>query len=103
MRNHLLVVVAVVLPMSTLNARTLDSVGYCLSEGFFENEPSVGSLSLGGPSDQVRGSVAGAVEPTLFPGPFADLTVRDSTLIADSHPYGSPILSEFDEFPAVCE
>ena len=51
--------------------RNTDTTGYCLSEGFYGNEPNQADGSPGGPSEQPRGGNArGGVVPSQSPGPF---------------------------------
>ena len=58
---------------SSANARPTDTVGYCVSEGFYGNEPNlVGPYAPGGPSNQEPGTVAGRVVPSQSPGPFVN-------------------------------
>jgi hypothetical protein len=46
------------------------TVGDCISDGFYGNEPNMADGSLGGPAEQVPGTQAGNVLPSQSPGPF---------------------------------
>ncbi len=49
------------------------TVGDCISDGFFGNEPNiVGPFAPGGPSEQEPGTKGGRVVPTQSPGPFVN-------------------------------
>ena len=48
------------------------SVGDCISDGIYGNEPNMADGSSGGPAEQVHGSQAGNVLPTQSPGPFTN-------------------------------
>lgn len=49
-----------------------DSVGDCISDGLYGNEPNMADGSLGGPSEQVPGTKGGNVLPSQSPGPFVN-------------------------------
>jgi hypothetical protein len=46
------------------------TVGDCISDGFYGNEPNMADGSLGGPAEQQPGTQAGNVLPSQSPGPF---------------------------------
>jgi hypothetical protein len=46
------------------------TVGDCISDGFYGNEPNMADGSLGGPAEQQPGTKAGNVLPSQSPGPF---------------------------------
>lgn len=54
------------------SAQVFDSVGDCISDGLYGNEPNMADGSLGGPSEQEPGSQAGNVLPSQSPGPFVN-------------------------------
>ena len=54
------------------SAQVFDSVGQCISDGLYGNQPNMADGSVGGPQDQVPGSQAGNVLPTQSPGPFTN-------------------------------
>ncbi len=54
------------------SAQLYDSVGQCMSDGLYGNQPNMADGSAGGPQDQVPGSQAGNVLPTQSPGPFVN-------------------------------
>lgn len=54
------------------SAQVFDSVGDCISDGLYGNEPNMADGSLGGPSEQTPGSQAGNVLPSQSPGPFVN-------------------------------
>lgn len=55
------------------NGRNGPTVGDCISDGLYGNEPNiVGPFAPGGPSEQPPGSVAGRVVPSQSPGPFVN-------------------------------
>jgi hypothetical protein len=45
------------------------TVGDCISDGFYGNEPNMADGSLGGPSEQQPGTKGGNVLPSQSPGP----------------------------------
>lgn len=63
------IVVAFAAPAS---AQVYDSVGNCISDGLYGNEPNMADGSLGGPSEQEPGSKGGNVLPSQSPGPFVN-------------------------------
>jgi hypothetical protein len=52
------------------NAQSGATVGDCVSDGFYGNEPNMADGSLGGPAEQAPGTQAGNVLPSQSPGPF---------------------------------
>src|SRR3954470_14616115 len=48
------------------------TVGDCISDGFYGNEPNMADGSLGGPSEQQPGTKGGNVVPSQSPGPFVN-------------------------------
>ena len=54
------------------SAQTFDSVGDCIADGLYGNEPNMADGSLGGPSEQEAGTQAGNVLPSQSPGPFVN-------------------------------
>lgn len=46
------------------------TVGDCISDGFYGNEPNMADGSLGGPAEQQPGTQAGNVIPSQSPGPL---------------------------------
>jgi hypothetical protein len=46
------------------------TVGDCISDGFYGNEPNMADGSLGGPSEQQPGTKSGNVLPSQSPGPL---------------------------------
>jgi hypothetical protein len=48
------------------------TVGDCMSDGLYGNEPNMADGSLGGPAEQEPGSNGGNVLPTQSPGPFVN-------------------------------
>jgi|GEM_PF-3046019 len=60
------------------NARSGPTVGDCISDGLYGNEPNiVGPFAPGGPAEQPPGSVAGRVVPSQSPGPFVNTGPND--------------------------
>ena len=54
------------------NARSGPTVGDCISDGFYGNEPNMSNGAPGGPAEQAPGSQAGNVVPSQSPGPFVN-------------------------------
>ena len=71
------------------NNKSGPTVGDCLSDGFYGNEPNiVGPFAPGGPAEQEPGTQAGRVVPSQSPGPKVtnpDGSVRDGASIGDIH------------------
>lgn len=78
MRNALLVVVAVALLVSVGSAvaagneKTSLTVGNCISDVVYGNEPNMADNSPGGPAEQDPGTQAGNVVATQSPGPWVN-------------------------------
>ena len=77
------------------------TVGDCISDGFYGNEPNiVGPFSPGGPAEQAPGTKAGRVVPSQSPGPQVtnpDGSVRPGASVGDvNQQYGGGAL------PAYC-
>lgn len=78
MRNALLVVVAVALLVSASaalaagNENTGNTVGNCISDGVYGNEPNAADGTAGGPAEHDPGENAGNVVPTQSPGPWVN-------------------------------
>ena len=54
-------------------AQSEGTVGDCISDGLYGNEPNIeGPFAPGGPEEQAPGSVAGRVVPSQSPGPFVN-------------------------------
>jgi hypothetical protein len=55
------------------NAQSGPSVGNCISDGLYGNEPNiVGPFAPGGPAEQEPGTKGGRVVPSQSPGPFVN-------------------------------
>jgi len=52
------------------NSHSGPTVGDCISDGIYGNEPNMADGSLGGPAEQQPGTQAGNVLPSQSPGPF---------------------------------
>jgi hypothetical protein len=52
------------------NTQSGATVGDCISDGFYGNEPNMADGSFGGPAQQAPGTQAGNVLPSQSPGPF---------------------------------
>ena len=48
------------------------TVGDCMSDGLYGNEPNMANGRPGGPAEQAPGSQAGNVLPTQSPGPWVN-------------------------------
>jgi len=46
------------------------TVGDCISDGFYGNEPNMANGAPGGPAEQAPGTKGGNVVPSQSPGPF---------------------------------
>jgi hypothetical protein len=51
------------------NSHSGATVGDCLSDGFYGNEPNMADGSVGGPAEQQPGTKGGNVLPSQSPGP----------------------------------
>ena len=79
-----LVVVAVA-PAASLaagNAQSGPTVGDCISDIFYGNEPNMADGSPGGPAEQQPGTKGGNVLPSQSPGPKK--TLPDGTVVPGS-------------------
>jgi hypothetical protein len=54
------------------NAQSGFTVGDCISDGLYGNEPNMANGSPGGPAEQEPGTKGGNVLPTQSPGPFVN-------------------------------
>ena len=54
------------------NAQSGPTVGNCISDIVYGNEPNMADGSPGGPAEQAPGSKGGNVLPTQSPGPFVN-------------------------------
>jgi hypothetical protein len=54
------------------NANSGATVGDCMSDGLYGNEPNMADGTPGGPAEQVPGSQAGNVLPSQSPGPWVN-------------------------------
>ena len=54
------------------NAKSGQTVGNCISDIVYGNEPNMKDGSPGGPAEQTPGTQAGNVAPTQSPGPFVN-------------------------------
>ena len=54
------------------NAHSGFTVGNCISDVLYGNEPNMADGTLGGPAEQVPGTKGGNVLPTQSPGPFVN-------------------------------
>jgi hypothetical protein len=69
----LLAVGAVALPtLAAGNTQSGPTVGNCMSDILYGNEPNMANGSPGGPAEQTPGTQAGNVLPTQSPGPFVN-------------------------------
>lgn len=76
------------------------TVGDCISDGFYGNEPNIiGPFAPGGPEEQEPGDAAGRVVPSQSPGPFVtnpDGSVREGASVGVVHQmFGAGALPEF--------
>ena len=54
------------------NAQTSNTVGNCISDGVYGNEPNIEPFAPGGPAEQEPGTKGGTVVPSQSPGPFVN-------------------------------
>ena len=63
------------------------TVGDCISDGFYGNEPNIiDPFSAGGPAEQEPGTIGGRVVPSQSPGPLVtnpDGSVRQGSSVGD--------------------
>lgn len=80
------------------NAQSGATVGDCISDGFYGNEPNMRNGAPGGPAEQTPGTQAGNVVPSQSPGPKVtnpDGSVRNGNSVGDYQQIGVSI-------PAIC-
>jgi hypothetical protein len=80
------------------NSQSGPTVGDCISDGFYGNEPNMANGAPGGPAEQAPGSQAGNVVPSQSPGPKVtnpDGSVRPGASVGDIHKLGFSV-------PAFC-
>ena len=58
------------LPATTATAQSEGTVGDCMSDFIYGNEPNMANGAPGGPEEQEPGTQAGNVLPSQSPGPF---------------------------------
>ena len=98
--KKVLLAAAVAMAFAAPASAQVDSVGDCISDGFYGNEPNIiDPFVPGGPSEQEPGTVAGRVVPSQSPGPQVtnpDGTVRPGASVGDIHQeFGAGSLPEF--------
>lgn len=54
------------------NQQSGETVGDCMSDVLYGNEPNMADGSVGGPAEQEPGTKAGNVVPTQSPGPWVN-------------------------------
>jgi hypothetical protein len=54
------------------NEQSSMTVGNCISDGVYGNEPNMSNGAPGGPAEQEPGSQAGNVVPSQSPGPYVN-------------------------------
>ena len=67
--------VALIVPATSAaagNAQSGPTVGDCISDGIYGNEPNMKNGAPGGPAEQAPGTKGGNVVPTQSPGPFTN-------------------------------
>lgn len=72
MKNFLMIAAISMAFAAPATAQVYDSVGDCMSDGLYGNEPNMADGTPGGPSEQTPGSQAGNVLPSQSPGPFVN-------------------------------
>lgn len=80
------------------NGNNGPTVGDCISDGFYGNEPNMANGAPGGPAEQAPGANAGNVVPSQSPGPkktLPDGTVVPGNSVGDYQQLGFSI-------PAIC-
>lgn len=87
---------------SAATAQRAGTVGDCISDGFYGNEPNIeGPYAPGGPSEQEPGTKGGRVVPSQSPGPFVnnpldpDNPTRGSSVGDINQTFGGGALPEF--------
>ena len=81
------------------NAQSGATVGDCVSDGFYGNEPNMADGSLGGPAEQAPGTQAGNVLPSQSPGPFVTNPVTGEVTRGNSVGYYN---SQGINIPQIC-
>lgn len=83
------------------NANSGFTVGDCMSDVLYGNEPNMADGTSGGPAEQVHGSQAGNVLPTQSPGPFTNNpTDPDNPTFGNS---AGAWMQEGVNIPALCQ
>ncbi|WP_310468149.1 hypothetical protein [Sphingomonas sp.] len=81
------------------NPQSGPTVGDCISDGIYGNEPNMANGAPGGPAEQAPGSQAGNVLPSQSPGPFVtnpDGSVRRGSSVGDfNQQFGGGAVPEF--------
>ena len=72
MKNFLMIAAISMAFAAPATAQVYDSVGDCMSDGLYGNEPNMADGTPGGPSEQTPGSKGGNVLPSQSPGPFVN-------------------------------
>lgn len=72
MKNFLMIAAVSMAFAAPATAQVYDSVGDCMSDGLYGNEPNMADGAPGGPSEQTPGSKGGNVLPSQSPGPFVN-------------------------------
>ncbi len=72
MKKILLIAAIAMACAAPASAQAFDSVGACISDGLYGNQPNMADGSAGGPQDQTPGSKAHNVLPSQSPGPFVN-------------------------------
>jgi hypothetical protein len=72
-------IVAVAPAQAAGNGQSGPTVGECMSDAFYGNEPNMANGAPGGPAEQAPGSQAGNVIPSQSPGPL--VTLPDGSVI----------------------
>jgi hypothetical protein len=92
-------VLAVPVPLAAAgNSQSGPTVGDCISDGFYGNEPNMANGAPGGPAEQAPGTKDGNVVPSQSPGPKVtnpDGSVRPGASVGDIHKLGFSV-------PAIC-
>ena len=81
------------------NAQSGATVGDCISDGFYGNEPNMADGSLGGPAEQQPGTQAGNVLASQSPGPFVNNPITGEVTRGNSIGYYN---SQGINIPALC-
>ena len=81
------------------NAQSGATLGDCISDGFYGNEPNMADGSLGGPAEQQPGTQAGNVLASQSPGPFVTNPITGEVTRGNSIGYYN---SQGINIPALC-